>query len=105
MTNKARLALLPVLSMLCVYAAADDLGEAAQGLCDAVKRCAMEQIDKEDLTPEMRQMMEPMLENMCITMQANVQQVPVGHPLYQPAIGALLRSAGSISSSEGSSAS
>ena len=98
-TNKARLALLPVLSMLCVYAAADDLGEAAQGLCDAVKRCAMEQIDREDLTPEMREMMEPMLENMCITMQANVQQVPVDHPLYQPAV-ACMRSLESLSCAE-----
>lgn len=95
-TIKARLALLPLLSLLCVYSLADDLGDAAQGLCDAVKSCALEQIAKEDLTPEMRQMMEPMLENMCATMQANVQQVPAGHPLYQPAV-ACMRSLESLS--------
>jgi hypothetical protein len=44
----------------------------------------------------MRQMMEPMLENMCATMQANVQQVPAGHPLYQPAV-ACMRSLESLS--------
>lgn len=95
-TNIARLALLPLLSLLCVHAAADDISDAAQGLCDAVKSCALEQISKEDLTPEIQQMMEPMLENMCTTMQANVQQVPAGHPLYEPAV-ACMRSLESLS--------
>ena len=40
-----------------------------------------------------------MLENMCITMQANVQQVPVDHPLYQPAV-ACMRSLESLSCEE-----
>lgn len=96
MTSKARLALLPLLSALCVNSVADDLGDAARGLCDAVKSCALEQIAREDLTPEMQQMMEPMLENMCTTMQANVQQVPAGHPLYKPAV-SCMRSLESLS--------
>lgn len=94
--NQARLALLLLLSSLCVYAVSDDLSDAAQGLCDSVKSCALEQMAREDLTPEMRQMMEPMLENMCTTMQANVQQVPAGHPLYKPAV-ACMRSLESLS--------
>ena len=94
--NQARLALLLVLSSVCFFVAADDLTDAAQGLCDTVKSCALEQIAREDLTPEMHEMMEPMLENMCTTMRENVQEVPTGHPLYQPAV-ACMRSLESLS--------
>jgi hypothetical protein len=93
--KQARLALLPLLSLLCVYAAADELGDAARGLCDAVKSCALEQVEREDLTPEIRQMMEPMLENMCITIEANVQQIHADHSLYKPAV-ACMRSLESL---------
>lgn len=65
---------------------ADEIGAAALDLCEKVKACSMAQMNEEDLTPEMRQMMEPMLENMCASMQAGVQQVPPGHELYQPAV-------------------
>ena len=34
-----------------------------------------------DLTPEVRQMMEPMLQNMCETMRAGVRVVPLDHAL------------------------
>ena len=44
------------------YAGADELADAAQGLCDSVKTCALEQIAEEDMTPELRQMMVPMME-------------------------------------------
>lgn len=65
---------------------ADEIGAAALDLCEKVKACSMAQINEEDLTPELRQMMEPMLENMCANMQAGVQEVPSGHELYQPAV-------------------
>lgn len=70
-------------------AVADDLTDAAQGLCDSVKSCALEQMAEQDLTPEMREMMAPMLDNMCATMRSKIQQVPTGHELYQPAVGCL----------------
>jgi hypothetical protein len=76
-------------------AVADDLTDAAQGLCDSVKSCALEQIARENLTPEMRASMEPMLENMCVTMRAKVKEVPPNHPLYQPAV-ACMRSLESL---------
>jgi len=76
--------------------AADDISSAASGLCEKVRSCAMEQVANENLTPELRQMMEPMLDTMCDTMQEKVQQVPVGHPLYQPAI-ACIRSMEALS--------
>ena len=65
---------------------ADDITSAASGLCEKVRSCAMAQVAEEDLTPELRQMMEPMLDSMCANMQEKVQEVPTGHPLYQPAI-------------------
>lgn len=71
---------------LSAFVAADDLTDAARGLCDSVKSCALEQIAKEDLTPEMREMMEPMLESMCTNMQSKVQEVPIDHRLYKPAV-------------------
>jgi hypothetical protein len=68
---------------------ADELTDAAQGLCDSVRSCALEQIAEQDLTPEARDMMGPMLDNMCATMRSQVRDVPVGHGLYEPAVGCL----------------
>lgn len=84
-----------LLCALASAATADDLTDAAQGLCDSVRSCALEQIAREDLSPEMREMMEPMLDNMCATMRAKVQEVPPGHPMYQPAV-ACMRSLESL---------
>ena len=95
MINSVRRALLPALSLLCAAAVADDLTDAAQGLCDSVRTCALEQIASEDLTPEVREMMEPMLDNMCVTMRTKIQEVPPSHPLYRPAV-ACLRSLESL---------
>jgi hypothetical protein len=64
----------------------DDLTTAAMELCEKVKSCAMTQVAEEDLTPEVRQMMEPMLDNMCADMRNTMGEVPAGHPLYQPAL-------------------
>jgi hypothetical protein len=68
--------------LLCLPALtlADELTDAAQGLCDNIKSCALEQFAKEDMTPELRQMMQPMLENMCVNLQSQVKTVPPGHP-------------------------
>lgn len=78
-----------LLLMLGGQASADDLTEAAQGLCASIKSCALEQVAEEDLTPEMLKMMEPMLDNMCASMRQQVQEVPVDHKLYKPAVGCL----------------
>jgi hypothetical protein len=70
-------------------AVADDLTEAAQGLCDSVKSCALEEMVDQEVTPEMREMMAPMLQNMCDTMRRKVKEVPVDHGLYAPAVGCM----------------
>jgi hypothetical protein len=75
-----------VLMMCPMLASAEDISSAATDLCEKVRVCATQQIAEEDLTPELRQMMEPMLDTMCDNMQAKVQEVEVGHPLHQPAI-------------------
>lgn len=97
--NPARLLVLPLFIALSAHIAADDLRDAVQGLCDSVRSCALEQIVKEELTPEMRDMMEPMLDNMCATMKENVQEVAPGHPLYEPAV-ACIRSLESLTCDE-----
>lgn len=80
-------------------ASADDIASAAQDLCEKVRSCAMAQVAEEDMTPELRQMMEPMLDNMCANMQSKVQEVNTGHPLYQPSI-ACMRSMAALSCEE-----
>lgn len=67
-------------------ARADELGDAAQALCEKVKSCAMAQMDGQEITPETRQMMQPMLDGMCAQVRGKVGEVPAGHPLYKPAV-------------------
>jgi hypothetical protein len=93
---RARFAgILFVSTTLSVAAAADDLTSTAQALCEKVRSCAMSQVAQEDLTPELRQMMEPMLDSMCDQVRSRVQGVSTGHPLYQPAV-ACMRSMESL---------
>lgn len=66
--------------------AAEDLVSAANDMCEKVKACSLAQIAEADMTPEMRQMMEPMLDSMCDSMRQGVQDVPSGHALYTPAV-------------------
>jgi hypothetical protein len=80
-------------------ATADELTDAAQGLCDTVRACVLEQAEQQELTPEAREMMGPMLDNMCATMRSQVGEVPVGDGLYGPAVGCL-RSMHSLSCQE-----
>ena len=75
--------------------AADELAEASRGLCDNVKTCALEQMAAQELTPEMREMMEPMLANMCTQMNSQIKDVPTDHGLYKPAV-ACIRSMQSL---------
>jgi hypothetical protein len=75
--------------MLFVFAgaaAADALTDAAQGLCDTIKTCALEQMTGQDMTEEVRQKMTPMLDDACADLRSQVQMVPTGHALYQPAV-------------------
>ena len=75
--------------------AADELADASRALCDNVKSCALEQMASQELTPEMRQMMEPMLANMCTQMNSEIEEVPTGDGLYKPAL-ACIRSMQSL---------
>lgn len=88
--------LLLVSSLLAPAAGAEEIADVALALCEKVKACSMAEIEEEDLTPEMRQMMQPMLDNMCANMNARVQDVPTGHALYEPAV-ACMRSMAALS--------
>jgi len=95
-THHTRFACLALLVGAALPAWADTIEAAASDLCEHVRACAMAQVKEEDMTPEMRQMMEPMLDNMCANMQSKVQEVPMNHELYQPAV-ACMRSMTEVS--------
>ena len=80
------LVLLVLGASLSLSAQADNMADATLRLCEKIKSCALAQIAQEDFTPEMRQMMEPMLNGMCVRVQSQVTDVPTGHPLYGPAL-------------------
>jgi hypothetical protein len=92
-----RFALLMLAAIINIPALAqNELQQAADALCEKVRSCAMAQVRQEDMTPEMRAMMEPMLENMCTRMRAGVADAPVDHKLYEPAV-ACMRSMADLS--------
>lgn len=74
------------LAMLAPLVTASEIEDAADALCEKVKACSMAHIAEADLTPEVRQMMEPVLQNMCQTMREGVREVPSDHELYQPSV-------------------
>ena len=80
-------------------AGADDLVSASNDMCEKVKACALAEVAESDMTPEMRQMMEPMLAGMCDQMRQGVNEVPTNHQLYQPAV-ACMRSMAGLSCAE-----
>ena len=71
---------------LALPAAANELTDAATGLCENIKQCTLAQMGDADLTPEMREMIEPMVNSMCDAMRAGIEEVPTNHELYQPAV-------------------
>jgi len=52
---------------MAMPAAAQDFEKASMAMCEKVKTCTLEQMGQRDLTPEMRQMMEPMLKTMGVS--------------------------------------
>ena len=86
-------------TVFSVSAAADDYKDASLALCEKVKACALVQMDSQDITPEVRQMMQPMLDTMCTSMLASVPEVAKDHPMYEPAIGCM-KSLGGLSCEE-----
>ncbi|CAA0122689.1 Uncharacterised protein [Halioglobus japonicus] len=84
------------IAILIPAAHADELGDAAQALCEKVKSCAMAQIEGQNIPAETREMMQPMLDGMCTQIRGKVGEVPTGHPLYKPAV-ACMESMNSLS--------
>ena len=83
---KQRLFLIGLALVANLPAHADDLTAASLDLCEKVKSCAVAQMGEQDLTPQMREMMQPMLDNMCANMQSRIGEVPTGHAMYAPAL-------------------
>lgn len=91
--------ILVALLATAIPALADDLADAAVDLCEQVRACTLAQMDQQQVTDEMRQMVEPMVANMCNAMRQQVGNAPEGHPLYEPAT-ACMRSMSRISCAE-----
>jgi hypothetical protein len=75
--------------MLSGYSSADELTDAADGLCSAIKSCALEAVAGEDLSDELRQEMEPVLEANCNEMRSRVKTVSASQKIYQSAVSCL----------------
>ena len=75
---------------------ADDLADAALSMCEKMKACAIAQIPEKDLTPEVLQIMQPMLDKMCAKMRSAVENAPSENPLYASAL-ACIRSMEALS--------
>ena len=65
---------------------ADEYPEASLALCEKVKSCALAQMGSQEITPEIRQMMQPMLDSMCSNMMVNLPEVAKSHAMYKPAV-------------------
>ena len=87
------------IALFVTPAQADELGDAAQTLCEKVKSCAIAQMEGQNIPEETRQMMQPMLDNMCTQVRGKVGEVPTGHPLYKPAV-ACMESMGAMTTPE-----
>lgn len=75
--------------LLSGYCSADELTNAAQQLCERIKACTLEAVAGPDLTDNLRQQMEPVLEKNCAEMRNRVQAVPAKEKLHQPAVNCL----------------
>lgn len=67
-------------------AAAQDFEKASLALCEKVKSCALQQMGEKEITPEMRQMLEPMFRTMCDSARQYIKDVPTGHEMYPVAV-------------------
>ena len=83
--NAKRLAILCA-TLFSVSAIADEYTDTSLAVCEKVKACAVAQMGEQEITSEVRQMMQPMLDSMCTSMLASVPVVATGHPMYKPAI-------------------
>jgi hypothetical protein len=80
--------------LLTPLVSAETLTEAAGRVCENVRQCMLAQIDEADMTPEMREMMMPMVDSMCEAMHQGIEEVPTGHELYPPALACMQSLAG-----------
>ena len=86
-------------AILSFSTTADEYSDATLALCEKVKSCALEQMGQQEITPEIRQMMQPMLDNMCSQMAVEIEEVASGHAMYKPAL-ACMQSMAAISCSD-----
>lgn len=67
---------------------ANELVQASERMCQWVKGCAIEQMKSQNMTPETKAMMQPMIDSMCINMQkrfSDLSGMSKNHPLFDKA--------------------
>ena len=85
--NYKRLALpLFITTVFSVPTFADEYPEVSLALCEKIKSCALAQMGSQEITPEVRQMMQPMLDSMCSNIMVNLPEVAENHAMYKPAM-------------------
>ena len=66
--------------------AADELLDAAEAMCEKVKSCAIERMEKENMPAAQRQRAQPALDALCESVKEEVKEVVAGHPQYANAL-------------------
>lgn len=73
--------------LLGLPAAADEMADVTQQLCDKTKACMSERFGSSaELSPDMQAMVMQQMEMACSYLSAQYTSAPKGHPIYQPAL-------------------
>jgi hypothetical protein len=86
MTYKAIVLPLIISTIFSVPTLADEYADGSLALCEKIKSCALAQMGSQEITPEIRQMMQPMLDGMCSNMMVSMPEVAESHAMYKPAM-------------------
>ncbi|PIE39524.1 MAG: hypothetical protein CSA53_01060 [Gammaproteobacteria bacterium] len=70
-------------------AQADELSVLSSNLCEKMKACALEEMQSEGMDVSMRAMIQPMLDNMCVSMAQYTAAVAQHSDLRGPATACL----------------
>ncbi|WP_218311988.1 hypothetical protein [Alteromonas antoniana] len=86
LTTALLISLFTVAAAPALASDADKLNDAFNQLCDKMEVCALEQMGKEEnLTPQMRSMIEGMIDGMCKNMM-NLEEIDQYSELVDPAV-------------------
>jgi hypothetical protein len=84
---KKFLSVLLVLIAMPAFSDSSSFSEAANALCQKQKSCITQQVNSDEVPPQMRQMMLQMVDSVCESMQQNFDAASTeSHPMYSEAV-------------------